>query len=91
MGFRNKGLKWPLLAILVLPIIGFYGVSIRPGMPWADDWATYLQDALNLLQSKRYSACRLYRQSRSQYWSPRLSTDVSVDADAPDRTVGHRL
>ena len=44
------------LAVLVGAIIAFYGLLIRPGMPWGDDWATYVQNALNLLHNNPYSA-----------------------------------
>src|SRR5882757_10042589 len=44
-----------LLSVLVLSTVAFYGAFIRPGVGWADDWATYIQDALNILHGRRYS------------------------------------
>ena len=51
----GRWLEAACLIIVVMIIIGIYGAFIRPGMPWADDWATYIQDALNLLHGTRYS------------------------------------
>ena len=48
-------LEWGLLIGLVAIILGWYAWYLRAGVTWADDWATYVQDALNILHGRRYS------------------------------------
>ena len=43
-----------LPAVLIAAILLLYAVLIRPGATWADDWATYIQGALNLLHGRKY-------------------------------------
>ena len=52
---RQQKLENAIVAGLVLAILAFYWTSIRLGVTWADDWAMYIQDALNLLEGRRYS------------------------------------
>src|SRR5260370_33942384 len=52
---RQQRLETASVAGLVLAIIAFYWMFIRPGVTWADDWAMYIQDALNLLEGRHYS------------------------------------
>jgi hypothetical protein len=42
------------ITALIAAILAFYALLTRPGVTWADDWATYIQDALNVLHGSRY-------------------------------------
>ena len=44
------------VAVTIIAILSFYAAFIRPGMPWGDDWATYIQGALNLFHGNQYGA-----------------------------------
>ena len=42
------------LGILIATILVFYALLLRPGVTWADDWATYIQNALNIIHGSTY-------------------------------------
>jgi hypothetical protein len=42
------------LVALIAAILLFYAFLIRSGATWADDWATYIQGAVNLLHGNKY-------------------------------------
>ncbi len=59
-------------AVVIILLVGlFYGLTIRPGLPWGDDFAMYLMHARNLAAGLPYSGTGyVYNSSRPDIGPP---------------------
>ena len=73
---------------LILLIALFYGLTIRQGHEWGDDFAMYIHHAENIAAHRPYAATGyIYNPNGPQLWTYGLSAYVSISSGALSQAI----